>query len=88
MAINKIGGVTTASGASDEKSEYDKWKILEKNRDADIKFNTRMSFRRSTGASAEEYKAQAQKSKMIGFEALLDEKRQKIREQKRDSLAS
>lgn len=77
MTINKIGGITTATGAHSGKSEHDKWAILEQMRMMDHKTNTRTGFRNSTGVSPEEYKRQAEEAKKQGFEAILQREMKK-----------
>ena len=74
MTIQKIGGMTTASGASDEANEYDKWKVLEEENSFDNKVASRIEFRKSLGMSYEEYKKQGKEAGKKSFGAVLDEK--------------
>ena len=77
MAINKIGGVTTAIGAHSGKSEYDKWASLKQVKMADNKLNARAGFRNSVGMDQAEYKKQADEAKKQGFEAILEREMKK-----------
>lgn len=74
MEIQTVGGTTTASGANDERSEYDKWKLLEEAQNFNNKVASEKEFIESKEMSVKEYKKQGEEAGEKGFGAILDEK--------------